>query len=251
MPWNPQQYGLFSSQRRQPFDDLVALVRPVPGARVVDLGCGPGDLTAFLHAHLGAAETLGLDSSATMLAEAVRHVAPGLRFQAADIAAFAPAVPYDVVFSNAALQWLPEPEAIFQRLLSAVAPGGQIAVQVPSNQTSASHWVAREVGAAFVPQPAHIPDVLPTQRYAELLARAGFLDVHVRQQVYVHWLKEPEAVVEWVRGTLLTAWESVLSPDDFGRFLTAYRARLLQVIPDERPFFFPFKRTLMWARRPG
>lgn len=251
LTWNPQQYRRFSSERRQPFDDLVALLRPAPAPRVVDLGCGTGELTAELHAHLGARETLGLDSSPEMLREAGKLSVPGLRFEAGDLANFSPATPFDVVFSNAALQWVPDHGRVMARLLAAVAPGGQVAIQVPSNQDSYAHRVAREVSPGFAPQPSVIPDVLPPELYAELLARAGFQDVVVRQQVYIHWLESPDAVVEWVKGTLLTAWKQALSPVDFEVFLRVYRTRLLQTLPDERPFFFPFKRLLMWARKPA
>lgn len=229
----------------------MALVRPVPGGRVVDLGCGTGELTAELHRHTGARETLGLDSSPSMMAEALRREAPGLHFAAGDIAQFAPAQPFDVVFSNAALQWLPEQARVLARVLAAVAPGGQVAIQVPANQDSPSHRVAREVSAGFHPQPSFLPDVLPPELYAELLSRAGFVDVNVRLQVYIHWLDGPEQVVEWVKGTLLTAWQRSLSPVDYEVFLRVYRTRLLQVLPDERPHFYPFKRILMWARKAG
>ncbi len=251
MTWSPTQYKRFSNERRQPFDDLVALIRPVAGPRVVDLGCGSGELTLELHERLGARETLGLDASAEMLAEASRIAAPGLRFEVGDIARFSPAEPYDVVVSNAALQWVPDQARALARILAAVAPGGQVALQVPSNQDGHAHRVAREVSLGFSPQPAFVPDVLGPELYAELLARAGYLDIHVRQQVYIHWLESPEAVVEWVRGTLLTAWQRTLSPVDFEVFVRVYRTRLLASLPDERPFFFPFKRTLMWARKPA
>ena len=102
--WDPQQYERFATQRRQPFFDLLALVEPVPSGRVVDLGCGTGSLTVELHRHLGAATTVGIDSSAAMLDEARRHEAGGVRFVPGDIAAFASGEPDDVVFANASLQ---------------------------------------------------------------------------------------------------------------------------------------------------
>lgn len=251
MTWNPQQYRRFSNERRQPFDDLLSLLAPAPGGHGIDLGCGGGELTAELHAHLGTSTMLGLDSSPEMLREAAKLNVPGLRFELGDIARLAPETPYDVVVSNAALQWVPDPPRVMARVLAAVAPGGQVALQVPSNQDSLAHRIAREVSPGFTPQPALIPDVLPPELYAELLARAGFEHIHVRQQVYIHWLEGPEHVVEWVKGTLLTAWQRSLSAVDFEVFLRVYRTRLLQLLPQERPFFFPFKRTLMWARKPG
>src|SRR5262249_42755330 len=106
--WNPAQYDRFRAERQQPFFDLLGLVRPQPGMRAVDLGCGTGELTSALHRRLGARETLGLDSSDAMIARSDRHAEPGLRFERGDIADFVASEPFDLVFSNAALHWLPD-----------------------------------------------------------------------------------------------------------------------------------------------
>src|SRR3954468_19534991 len=110
--WDPVRYEQFKNERARPFFDLLALVRPAPGGRAVDLGCGTGALTRELHRHLGAAETLGLDLSPTMLAKSAPFAGDGLHFQTGDIADFHPAAPYDVVFSNAALHWIPDHPAL-------------------------------------------------------------------------------------------------------------------------------------------
>src|SRR5512143_2258714 len=98
--WNPTQYNRFQHERRQPGLDLIALLRPRPQARVVDLGCGTGELTRLLHDRLGARETVGLDSSASMLAKSAAHATAGLRFASGDIADFAAEGTWDVIFSN-------------------------------------------------------------------------------------------------------------------------------------------------------
>src|SRR5262249_11951837 len=131
--WDRVQYERFRDERQQPFFDLVALVRRQAGLRVVDLGCGTGELTARLHRELAAAETLGIDRSAAMLDGAATRAAPGLRFREADIAAFRDVACWDLVFSNAALHWLPDHAELFARLTSALVPGGQLAVQMPDN----------------------------------------------------------------------------------------------------------------------
>src|SRR6266498_169197 len=124
--WNPEQYARFAAERAQPFHNLLDLVRPVPGGRVVDLGCGSGELTAELHRALGAAETLGLDSSPAMLALAQPRAGEGdgLRFELGDSAGFGQGG-WDVVLSHAALHWLPDHRAL-------LAAGGQLAVQMPA-----------------------------------------------------------------------------------------------------------------------
>ncbi|HEV2063365.1 MAG TPA: methyltransferase domain-containing protein [Thermoanaerobaculia bacterium] len=252
--WDPEQYGRFAAERTQPFLDLLALLHPIPSGRAVDLGCGTGELTRALHERLGAAETLGIDSSAAMLARAKTFARHGLRFEAGDLAAFAPERAFDVVFSNAALHWVPDHPRLLERLAAAVAPAGQIAFQVPANFDHPSHTAAEETAReepfadalGGAPHPRH---VLAPEAYAALLDRLGFAEQTVRLQVYGHRLASREEVIEWVKGTLLTDYEKRLPAELFARFLARYREKLFARLPDERPFFFPFKRILVRASR--
>src|SRR5262245_31506614 len=123
-PWNPSQYSKFEREREQPFYDLLDLVQPGPGMRVADLGCGTGKQTRELHARLEACETVGIDRSERMLETACKtELRPGLQFRLGDIEAFpAGAANYDVIFSNAALHWVDDHDALFARLAAALAP---------------------------------------------------------------------------------------------------------------------------------
>jgi trans-aconitate 2-methyltransferase len=251
--WDPERYGRFAAERAQPFHDLLALVRPVPGGRVVDLGCGRGELTVQLHRRLGAAETLGLDSSPAMLEGAAELAGGGLRFELGDIAGFG-GDGWDVIFSNAALHWLPDHAALLSRLVAGLGEGGQLAVQVPANHDHPSHLVAAEVAGTEPFRSAlggyrRESPVQAPEWYAELLDRLGLQPQHVRLQVYLHRLAGPEAVVEWVRGTLLTDYAARLPAAVFEEFLAAYSERLLARLADRRPFPFPFKRLLFWGVR--
>ena len=246
--WNPDQYHRFQSERQQPFFDLLALVQPAADMRVVDLGCGTGELTRELHARLGARETLGLDSSAAMIERSAEHVVDGLRFAHADIGDVSADGAYDLVFSNAALHWLPDHPALLARLTRALRPDGQLAVQVPANHDHPSHLVAAGLAADFGIPPRESP-VLPPEAYAVLLERLGYAQQHVRLQVYLHRLPSRDDVVEWVKGTLLTDYERRLSPEAFREFLVRYRERLLPRLEDTRPYGFAFKRILFRARR--
>jgi trans-aconitate 2-methyltransferase len=252
--WDPVQYDRFRDERREPFTDLLALVRPQPGMRVVDLGCGTGELTRTLHGRLAARETLGIDSSPAMLARAEALAGDGLRFMQGDIADFAPAREFDLVFSNAALHWVPDHPALFARLTGALVEGGQLAVHVPANFDHPSHRVASEVAAEAPFRDAlggwQPPEsrVLAPEAYASLLARLGFGEQHVRLQVYGHRLAAPEEIVEWVKATLLTDYRRRLPPELYDRFVTRYREQLLGRVEPSRPHFFAFKRILMWAR---
>ena len=144
--WNPAQYHQFANERTQPFLDLLALVRTdTPIARAVDLGCGSGELTALAADALGVADCRGVDSSPAMLAAAAAHRRPGLEFAAGDIADFTSDHDHQLVLANASLQWVPDHAAVLARWRDALAPGGQLAVQVPSNARMPSHTVAAAV----------------------------------------------------------------------------------------------------------
>ena len=251
--WDPERYARFSAERAKPFFDLLDLVTPIPGGRAVDLGCGPGELTADLHTRTGAAETLGIDSSDAMLAKAAPHAGGGLRFERGDIAAFAPAEPFDLVFSNAAYHWLPDHPALLARLTGFVAAGGQLAFQVPDNWDHASHRAAEQVAAeaafaASLAGSAHPRNVLPPEAYAALLDRLGYREQTVRLQVYGHRFDSREGIVAWVEGSLLSDYRRKLSPDLYARFVGRYRQRLFEMVPDERPYFFTFRRILARAK---
>jgi trans-aconitate 2-methyltransferase len=256
--WNPNQYTRFKAERSQPFFDLIGLVRARPGIRVVDLGCGTGELTGEAHRRFAAAETLGVDASPAMLEQSKQFEAPGLTFLQSDIRDFAadPANQgrFDVVLSNAALQWVPEQAAVIERLTRLLAPGGQIAIQVPSNQDHPSHVVVREVATepTFAePLGGHVRQFsnLTPEGYAALLDRLGYPEQHVRLQVYVHHLPRRDDVVEWLRGSMLTDYQRRLPADVFERFLARYRDALLPRLEDTSPFFYPFKRLLVWGSR--
>ncbi|HEY4117066.1 MAG TPA: methyltransferase domain-containing protein [Byssovorax sp.] len=252
--WNPSQYLRFAAERRAPFDDLAALVSPSTGGRAIDLGCGTGELTRELHERLGARATLGLDGSPAMLEEAAKHAGSGLTFELGDIADAGQRGAFDVVFSNAALQWLPDLVEATRAAAALVGPGGQLAVQVPQNFDHASHLVAAEV-AAEAPFAARLAGyarrtaLTPPEVIASLLFELGFTKQRVRVEVYAHVLTESREVVEWVKGTLLTDYEKRLDAPTYAAFLARYEARLLERIGARAPYLYPFKRLLFWARR--
>ena len=256
--WSPERYDRFRRERSAPFFDLLAQVRRRPAMRVVDLGCGTGRLTHYLHRTLQARDTLGIDSSESMLAESVRLTTPGLHFQQQDVGTWIPTSAFDLIFSNAALQWVDlDHETLLTRLTAALAPAGQLAVQVPANYDHPSHTVATEIARTppfrdALGGYAHSADrVLAPDAYAALLARLGYREQRVRLEVYGHWLAEASDVVRWVEGTLLTAYARRLAPSLFDDFRARYRTALLERLGPSRPHFFPFKRILLWGSGHG
>jgi trans-aconitate 2-methyltransferase len=255
--WNPDQYERFHAERRQPFDDLVALCRPVPGGRIVDLGCGTGNLTTELHQQLRAAETVGVDSSDSMLARAhAEHgEVPGLSFESGDIATWL-GRDLSLVFANASLQWIDDHLGLLARMRTALGEGGQLAFQVPSNFRHPSHLLAQQVAneSPFIDAlDGNVPEdrgrfVLSPELYADLLYELGAREQVVRMQVYGHELSSTADVVEWVMGTLLTPYRTRLTPELFEAFVERYRERLLEELGEREPYFYGFKRILCWAR---
>lgn len=251
--WDPDRYARFKQERAQPFFDLLALLRPAPQASIIDLGCGTGELTTELHTRVGARSTVGVDRSPAMLQRA--QASPGLHFVQRDLNDL-PAERFEIVFSNAALHWVDDHPNYFKRVFALVAPGGQLAVQMPYNHDYPTHRVAAEVASTSPFREAlggyvRQSPLLAPYEYATLLSDAGFSDQHVLLRVYPHVLTDREHVIDWVRGTLLTDYQSRLSPDEFALFLDRYRARLFSELPDRRPFFYPFQRLLLWAARPS
>jgi trans-aconitate 2-methyltransferase len=251
--WNPSQYERFKAERAQPFFDLLAMVRVKDNLRVVDLGCGTGELTAQMHRKLNARETVGLDNSSAMLEKAAAFSAPGLTFAQRDIEQFDEKGRFDLVFSNAALHWVENHEALFTRLTAALDEGGQLAVQMPANEKHPSHSVAAELAREepFAPHVAHLvrQKTLAPEQYEALLDRLGFSSRRVETRIYEHQLDSREQVVEWVKGSTLTDFQRQLSPELFSKFLSEYRARLMAKLPEGSPFTYTFRRLFIWGQR--
>jgi trans-aconitate 2-methyltransferase len=252
MPWDPTLYHQFQSERSAPFEDLLGLVHIRPGLKVVDLGCGTGELTRRLADALPDSEVLGLDLSAEMLARAQTHARAGLRFEQGDQAALGGT--WDLIFSNAALQWSEAHDRLIPRLFGHLAPSGQIAVQVPSNHTHISHRAILEIAAREPFRGAldgwvRLPPVLPIDEYAGLLFDAGAQDIVVFEKVYPHVLESAQAVVDWISGTALVPYFERLPEGLHADFLAAILDRLQTDWP-QGPVFYPFKRTLFSAVHP-
>lgn len=279
-PWNPTLYGCFSDERSQPFYDLLAMVdRPLAragaaAAQAVDLGCGTGELTrALFDALRGSGQdlllVLALDSSAAMLAQSTAYATAGLEFQLAAIESFAYggawpnsetsqgwANGWSLIFSNAALQWAEDHAHLFPALCAKLAPGGQLAVQMPYND---DHPAFRLAGAvAALPQFARPlggyvrqSPVQPPEWYASLLYAQGLARINVRLQVFAHELAQPELVAQWVKGTLLNSYTRRLDEVAAAEFLYEYEQRLSSVLGNTKPYLFTFKRIFIYGTRPG
>lgn len=233
--WNPALYRRYEDERTRPARELLARVPLETPAQVVDLGCGPGNSTELLVQRFPAARIVGIDNSPAML-DSARKRLPGVSFGAADIATWRPEQPQDLVYANAALQWVPDHRTLFPRLFSCVAPGGVLAVQMPDNRDEATHRAMRDV-AALAPFAVAIGD--PARLRSPLLGLADYYDllapladdIDVWHTVYQHRMDSPAAIVEWVSSTGLKPFVEKLDPAQREAYLADYERRIAQAYP--------------------
>lgn len=254
--WNPNQYDKFKDERSRPFFDLMSLVQDVKNPNLIDLGCGTGELTAQLHKTLNASQTIGMDSSDEMLTKSKPFEGNGLSFTKGSIETWKEPNSFDVIFSNAAIQWCGRHTELFKNFAQSLKPHGQLAIQMPMNHDYPTHTLAMQMSAE---QPLNsklggqrysVDEMMLTaQDYATLLFKLGFTEQKVFVRVYGHVLDSRDGIIEWVTGTTLTYFKSRLSKEDYAIFLSKYKERLFKVLADEKPFFYPFKRVFIWGRK--
>lgn len=255
--WDPEQYLRFAGPRLRPALDLLAQV-PVSAPPVVyDLGCGPGNVTPFLRRRWPEARVVGIDDSPEMLARARdRHGDdPSLDWLEADAGAWKPAAPAALIYSNAALHWLDDHASLFPRLMSHLAPGGALAVQMPRNHGEPSHtgivetveggpWAAA-LRPLLRPRPVHAPEV-----YYDIL-RPHAARLEIWETIYSQPMEGADPVAQWTRGSALKPFLDALDGAAAERFFAAYAARMRAAYPtraDGRTLF-PFRRLFIVATR--
>ncbi|GGP97283.1 MULTISPECIES: trans-aconitate 2-methyltransferase [Streptomyces] len=263
--WDPQQYLRHAGHRTRPFLDLLTRIPELPNrpARIADLGCGPGNVTELLATRWPEAAITGFDLSPEMLKRATEQYAGptagggSLDFRHGDIAGWLPEEPYDLIVSNAALQWVPGHPGSFGAWINGLRPGGTFAFQIPGNFTAPSHallaeqcdtprWRSRLAG--------HGARYIHLLEPAEYLARFTALGcaADVWETTYHQLLHGPDPVLDWVKGTALRPVLTALGDDReaVDAFLTEYRDRLRAAYPSgPRGTVFPFRRIFAVARK--
>ena len=253
--WNPALYTRFEDERTRPAAELLARV-PIDAPRhVVDLGCGPGNSTELLVKRFPSARIVGTDSSQAMLA-AARQRLPQLSFEQGDIAEWSPAEPVDLAYANASLQWVSDHERLLPRLLSALAPGGVLAVQMPDNLDEPSHRLMRDTAAALLGTPAAMTMATSIahascRRSSTTTCWRRRCDVDVWRTTYHHRMDDAAAIVQWLRATGLKPYLDPLTPELQAQFLAEYQRRIELAYParadGKRLLAFP--RLFIVARR--
>ncbi|MEU9007313.1 trans-aconitate 2-methyltransferase [Streptomyces sp. NPDC048551] len=263
--WDPQQYLRHAGHRARPFLDLLARIPELPAApaRIADLGCGPGNVTALLSERWPDARVSGYDLSPEMLRRAEAEYAgptPGggsLDFRHGDLAGWTPGETYDLIVSNAALQWVPGHAGSFARWIDGLRPGGTFAFQIPGNFTAPSHRLLAELcdtarwrerlgghGARYV-------HILDPGEYLDRLTGLGCA-ADVWETTYHQLLQGPDPVLDWVKGTALRPVLTALGDDRAAveDFLAEYREVLREAYPaGPCGTVFPFRRVFAVARK--
>ncbi|MBT1001895.1 trans-aconitate 2-methyltransferase [Paenarthrobacter sp. DKR-5] len=258
MQWDPGQYGKFGDHRQRPFFDLLARVRADSPRAVVDLGSGPGNLTAVLAGRWPGARVTGLDSSADMVQAAEEHAAGlgNLGFERGDIASWHPGADTDVVVSNAALQWVPGHRSLLARWVDELAAGAWVGLQVPGNFAAPSHALLRAV-AGDRRWSAKLQGVLSHEEVGEPEDYLGILldggcTADAWETTYLQLLPGTDPVLEWVRGAALRPVFEVLDDAERAAFESEYRERLRDAYPPSaHGTVYPFRRIFAVGRRNG
>lgn len=262
--WNPELYNRFRRYREEPFLAILERLTLRGDETIVDLGCGSGENTIELGRRAPRGRILGLDSSAAMV-DAANKMREGVeadlrarvKFTLGDIREFNAKGEYSLVFSNAALQWVPGHREIFQRTFDALIPGGRVVVQMPKNDQETAQVtllaLAEEspwkemLGSISVPSRA----VRGPERYGKLLGEIGFDEVDCYEHVFQHPMGSPREVVEWSRATALRPFLNALPSDQHESFVSVLEQRLVCAYGTDGALVFPFRRLFIWGRRPA
>lgn len=253
MSWDPSHYLQFADDRSRPFLDLVARIQGGPRS-IVDLGCGPGHLTAVLCARWPDATIHGVDSSPEMIERAIADTQDDrATYEVADVSTWAPDDEVDAIVSNALFQWVPDQLAVIERLSSSVAPGGTFALQVPFNYAGPSHTLLHEISSRG-PYASHTEDLhgdrgTPPEAYLELFSNLGW-QADVWETTYMHVLHGEDAVFDWISSTGARPIIQALPEGLREEFVAEYKAALREAYPrTPHGTVFPFARVFAVARQ--
>jgi trans-aconitate 2-methyltransferase len=251
--WDPARYLRYADERSRPFVELVARVEGEPRT-IVDLGCGPGHLTSVLRARWPEATVLGVDSSTEMIERARADDAdPRASYELADVSAWEPSGPVDLIVSNALFQWVPDQLDVIERLAAHVAPGGTFALQTPHNYSGPSHRLLSQI--ASQPPYRELTEGLHDDRgtapkaYLDLFSRLGWR-TDVWETTYLHVLQGQDPVLDWISGTGARPVLAALPEPLRTSFVEEYRTALRTAYPSQSwGTVMPFARVFAVARR--
>ena len=232
--WNSCQYMKFSVERTQPSADLISRFSSESPNRILDIGCGPGNSTNTLAKAFPNAKIIGIDCSDDML-EKARRSYPHLCFVQGSIPDDLDRIDgnFDIIFSNACLQWIPEHRNLIPAIVNKLADGGTLAVQVPYIQKAPFykllHMLVNTVEWRKLSS-VHNFHNLTAEEYYDLLSQIGS-SYNIWETVYYHTVDSPEDVIEWYKGSGLRPYLDLLDDEERSAFI----GDLLEIVSENFP----------------
>ena len=254
MPWNPEIYNKFKNIRYQPFYDLIDLIQPVNGMKAIDLGCGTGEQTAILAHKFSQADFLGVDSSAEMLEQSKALETDNLHFlKATTEEMIQSGEKWDLIFSNAALQWSNDHETLFSELIDLVNPKGQFAVQMPVQPENKLNKILLELVneepfQSYLKEYRRDSPVLSIDEYAQILFDGGLENITILQKVYPIIANDHDTLYNFISGSALIPYIERLKGEQQALFIKTYKERIAAHFP-KLPAIYSFKRLLLYGRK--
>lgn len=255
MPWNPEIYNKFKNIRYQPFYDLADFIQPEKGMRAIDFGCGTGEQTAILADKFPEAVFLGVDASTEMLEQSKGLETESLHFRKATTEEIIQSgAKWDLIFSNAALQWSDDHQTLFSDLIALIHPKGQFAVQMPVQPENKLNkilleLVQEEPFKTYLKGFKRESPVLSIDAYAQILFDGGLEDLQIQQRVYPIIAKDHETLFNFISGSALIPYIERLEGEEKASFIEAYKKRIAEGFP-KLPAIYSFKRLLLYGRKP-
>jgi trans-aconitate 2-methyltransferase len=254
MPWNPEIYNKFKNIRYQPFYDLIDFIKPMETMKAIDLGCGTGEQTAILADKFPKANFLGVDSSDEMLEQSKSLETDNLHFKKATTEeTIESGEKWDLIFSNAALQWSDDHEILFPKLIELVNPKGQFAVQMPVQPENKlnkilSELVDEEPFKSFLNGFKRDSPVLNIDDYAQILFDGGLENLQIMQKVYPIIANDHDTLYNFISGSALIPYIEKLEDDQKELFIKTYKERIAIHFP-KLPAIYSFKRLLLYGQK--
>lgn len=254
MPWNPDLYNQFKAIRYRPFYDLADLIKPSDMRGAVDLGCGTGEQTAMLASRFPEINFLGIDASAEMLEKATSYTEKNLQFERQTIEDFLTSQSkWDILFSNAALQWVDQHDALFPKLLARLNPHGQLVVQMPVQTENLLNRILlnlinEEPFITYLKGWQRPSPVLSLDQYAQILFDQGMMDIELVQKVYPIIADNYETLFDFIAGSALVPYMERLNNEQKEDLTKMFKERIEAAFP-RLPAIYAFKRLLIYARK--